>query len=265
MLKKQSNLLPRSRRKYSNTIENFLSGVGPGEVAAEINNFLSDRNSPAYKYAFKYFLKMIKREDCYPQLIKIKIPPVKRHGVFISRAEQVRILENIPDDYYYTIAVIQFYTGARVHDVLGLRKDDVKFTKDLITLYLRVKGEKEQIRVIPADLPAVPGIQDFIMRSKKEYPLLKGESKDLTLAIDNNYRYYHEAIKEAAIRAGIGRFNPHDFRRNFGTELYRVTRDPLLVKAALGHADLKDTMKYIKEIEQEKITAAIKKMHEESK
>ena len=264
-LKNNSGLLPRSQKKYVNIIRAFLRKQGDGEISQEINKFLSDREDAFYKYAFKYFLKLIEREDAYSKLIKIRIRPAKRHGVFISRADQIKILVNLPNDKCYAVAVIQFYTGARSHDVLGLGKKDIVLKPEGITFYFRAKGEKENIGFISSDFPGVKVIYDFIQNSKRPYPFLQGKNKNIISLIDNNYRYYYNAVKEAAIRAGFKGFNTHDFRRNFGTALYRITKDPLLVKAALGHANFKDTMKYIQEVDRDKITAAMKKMQEEEK
>lgn len=56
--------------------------------------------------------------------------------------------------------------------------------------------------------------------------------------------WVYEKIRDFGREAGIEGCRPHRLRHTFATTLYAQTRDILLVKEALGHADLKNTLVY---------------------
>jgi integrase len=62
--------------------------------------------------------------------------------------------------------------------------------------------------------------------------------------------------KRAKAKAGIKKFRNHDLRHAFGTALYDETGDIYAVQNAMGHADVKTTMRYVHR-RQAKVNVAI--------
>ncbi|MGB6955068.1 tyrosine-type recombinase/integrase [Bradyrhizobium sp.] len=56
---------------------------------------------------------------------------------------------------------------------------------------------------------------------------------------------FKTAWRRATAKAGIRKFRNHDLRHAFGTALYDETGDIYAVQDAMGHADVKTTMRYV--------------------
>lgn len=56
--------------------------------------------------------------------------------------------------------------------------------------------------------------------------------------------WVYDKIREFGEKAGMEGCRPHRLRHTFATTLYAQTRDLLVVKEALGHSDIKNTMVY---------------------
>lgn len=54
-----------------------------------------------------------------------------------------------------------------------------------------------------------------------------------------------EIVRKYGALIGIPELDPHDLRRSYGRIIYETTRDIILVRDLLGHADVKTTMRYI--------------------
>jgi len=243
-----TTLLPRSRSQYLKVIGLFLRSSD--DISIEnVNGFLQEREGHYYRFAFKYFFDFLERPNDYSLLKKIRRKPRRRHGVYTEKERLVDLIQQIKRKTYRIVALIQYYTGARPHDVLGLRKEDIKIKKDGLVLYLIVKGNREHTANIP--FPEAQEILDFIQGTEKEYPFLRGKSKSLTNWIDNNYRYYYQEIREASELIGLKGFRPHDFRRNMASDVYRGTKDLFLTKEILGHKRIETTVRYIERIKKE--------------
>lgn len=59
-------------------------------------------------------------------------------------------------------------------------------------------------------------------------------------------RYIQSMVIKYGQRAGIEKkISPHTLRHTFATDLYRIIKDPVTVKNALGHSDISTTMVYV--------------------
>ena len=233
--------------QYYKVIKQFLKNNH--EVTTEnINRFLLEKKIATYKFAFFHFLKFLGMDLEYKDILKIKRTPKKRMGVYLDREKLMGLINMIVDDGYRIVAIIQNLTGSRSQDVLSLRRDKVEIKPDGITLHLLVKGMREHIVLIP--FPEAQRILDFIT-DKGDYPFLRGKQTNLTKWVNNNYRHYYDAVKEASRIVGVPEFSTHDFRRNFATDVYKGTNDLFLVKMLLGHSSIETTAGYLQQIQKE--------------
>ena len=70
-------------------------------------------------------------------------------------------------------------------------------------------------------------------------------------------RHAQRRFRMWVVRAGISRrFSPHSLRHSFAVDLYRKTRDLLLVKEALHHRSITSTMVYAR-VDSERLRAAL--------
>lgn len=248
-LRRTTNLGERSIRLYTRTIRRFLS-LYPEVTIENINDFIfkssKERRSVYVRYAFKYLLTFLDRKDEYKDVVSVRQPVKKRVGCYLPKEEIIKIIENIKDERYKMVALIQFLTGARAHDVLSFNKNDVIEKDETLFLRLIPKGRrKEHIVVIPKKFKE--RVLNFIEVSTSEYPFLRGDISNITRAVDNNYKYYFDALKKSAKLCGYPEFSTHDFRRNFAEDLRENETDIIEISNMLGHSSPIYTLHYLQQ------------------
>jgi integrase len=213
-------------------------------------------------YAFRLFLLASGREDELKLLVKPKgynRKPVIE-GVYLTVEEQKRLIELLPEPYRM-IALLQYVTGARANDVLGIKKRAVEEVKDTPGIGLKIKLLTKGGKMRDVWLPENHAfyIADFISASTAVYPFLG--TNDLTIdRLDLIYGRYRKELIRAAQTVNP-KFRTHDFRRNFVNDTYEKTRDMRKVSSIVGHADPSTTMKYIKKkLDREEQISAVKEM-----
>lgn len=115
------------------------------------------------------------------------------------------------------------HTGARASEILNLTWNDIGAD----TVYIRgIKGSLD--REIPLPVWLARSLQDLKFRSTSDRPF--------NMTYDNMYRLWCiMGVKGKCI---------HSLRHTFALRLYQHTRDLNLVKAALGHKSIINTMIY---------------------
>jgi integrase len=82
-------------------------------------------------------------------------------------------------------------------------------------------------------------------------PVNKGGRVELRhFAADGDGIY--KLVRERAIKAGVKRFSPHDFRRTFCSDLFDNDTDLFTVQQLAGHVSPSTTVKYDRRGEQAK-------------
>ncbi len=143
--------------------------------------------------------------------------------------------------------------GLRLAEVINLRWGDIDFLSEVLMIR-QGKGMKDRTLYIKNNNwrgeDDKGALQDWKTRQATtlgwlpEYVFTttsKGsEGKQL------QPRYIQDMINRYARRAGITkRVSPHTLRHTFATDLYRRTKDAVVVKNALGHSSLTTTMIYV--------------------
>lgn len=174
--------------------------------------------------------------------IKIRkpdLPPKKG----ITREEVDLLLEAAKGSAFpeRDIAVLMILcdTGIRLSSLLNLKIDDVDLKRGEITVF-----EKDQNYHIKscgsACTKAIKKYMRCLLDTKPDDPLwLKFDGCGIT----------EEGMKQILRRlcrdAGIELHLFHDFRRFYGLELYRATKDIYFVSRALDHKDIEVTKRYL--------------------
>jgi len=132
------------------------------------------------------------------------------------------------------IAETLYTTGARVSEIVSLRRDQVR-ANGHVELRIRGKGDKERIGKIPAGL-----YRRIVVTFSEDGPFL------FTTGHGNAYRpvYVSREIARAAERA-IGRsVTAHVLRHSRATDLLAATHRIKAVSRLLGHADEAVTLRF---------------------
>lgn len=170
----------------------------------------------------------------------------KKLPEFLSMDEQEKILEQ-PNPRWPTgqrnRLIIEFLltTGARVSELCDMKWNRINLNTGLVQIR-DGKGMKD--RVIYIDETT---LQD--LRSWRE------RQDGLTGSVDHVFttlhggpvspRYVQQMIKRYKDKAGLEKkYTPHTLRHTYATDLFRETKNILLVQQMLGHEDVTTTMIY---------------------
>ncbi|WBQ03410.1 tyrosine-type recombinase/integrase [Kribbella sp. CA-293567] len=144
------------------------------------------------------------------------------------------------------LALIPFYAGLRLGEVVALNLDDIALSarKGLITVRA---GKGERYREVPIHAGLRP---DLTLWINDERPTWPGAADTSALLLNHrgarlSARGAHDVIGAIANQAGIGHdFTSHALRHTFGTTLVRDGHDLVLVAELMGHARLDQTRRY---------------------
>lgn len=127
--------------------------------------------------------------------------------------------------------------GLRSAEVLALRLCDIDWTDGKLTVRNGKGGKDRTLWLSPEDLELLKSWRAVRPAGNGLFSTLKGEH------IHDSY--LRTMVKREARQAGIEKdVHPHMLRHTFATDLYRKTKNILLVQKALGHSDLATTMIY---------------------
>lgn len=139
------------------------------------------------------------------------------------------------------------YSGIRRAEALALRICDYDGNAKILSLP-KSKGGARKIQPIPSILSSMlDGYlnNDFTVKNSNcKLPLFPGNKPEDFLTGRQASNRFVKWKRIAGIRKDL---TIHSFRASYATQLYRSTKDPLLVSHLLGHLSLNTTTRYIKE------------------
>ena len=130
---------------------------------------------------------------------------------------------------YILFFLCLYYTGGRSKEVLNLTRKDITFGKKPSVWIRGVKGSNNRTVPIPLDLG----------KELDKFSSGLGEKDNIF-----SFSYGHGRDRFKYIfRFGLGL---HCFRHTFGINMYKRTKDFLLVQSLLGHKNIQNTTCYVK-------------------
>lgn len=148
---------------------------------------------------------------------------------------------------------LMFSLGLRLAEVVNLRWDDIDFLSEILMIR-EGKGMKDRTLFIKDNnwkgTNDKTALQEWKERQTEEleelpeyvFTTMSKGSKGNKLSD----RYVQAMIRRYSRRAGLKKkISPHTLRHTFATQLYKHTKDIVVVQKALGHADLSTTMVYV--------------------
>ena len=180
-------------------------------------------------YRFLYKKKMIHNDPSlaieYPRLKSSKIIPVTQ--------EQIKqIVDATTNDRDCLIVELFHYTGIRRSELIEIKVSDINFTKRLILI--RGKGGKE--RFVPFNNKLQRMLRNYIDKNNIAERL-----------IDLQTRHVNNIFQKISRRIRY-KVHPHMLRHAYASELYRKTKDILLIKKLLGHSNVATTSRYLESL-----------------
>lgn len=268
-IRTQVDLGERTRQKYIKVAERYFKSNEHLTVEAA-NRFISatvEKSRSYYvRYAFKYIFAAIGRPNEYNDLIEVKEKEAAPKAVYMNNKKLVMMINAIQTKRHKIVAIIQYCTGIRASEAFGIRKKYILYDKGVLSLKLKQKGGDE--RLVFINNPYAKQVYAFLEASKNNFPLLRDavrlNDKNFEKIIDSNYHAYWLELRKAAAKLGHKGFSTHDFRRNFINDVYKKTKDLVVVKLSAGHKDIDTTMRYInKQTDPEKLKKITKEVRGE--
>ncbi|MFG6200745.1 tyrosine-type recombinase/integrase [Nonomuraea sp. JJY05] len=160
------------------------------------------------------------------------------------------------------IALLPYYAGLRISEVVGLDLADVRLSARKGELRIRGKGrDGGKIRLLPVHADLRQAVSDWLT-TRADW-----KGADTHAALFLNHRGGRLSDRAARdIITGFGDavglnddpaepFSPHVLRHTFATQLIRDGTDPVLVAELLGHGSLDTTRRYALPTETDKAAA----------
>lgn len=157
----------------------------------------------------------------------------------------LRAVEHHASPRDQVVALLPFYAGLRISEVVGLDLADVALSARKGTLRVRGKGrDGGKLRDVPLARAELRSALAGWLTQRRDWP---GGDQPALLLNRRGGRLSDRAartiITDLGLEAGLGHetdnpFGPHVLRHTFATQLVRAGTDPVLVADLLGHASL---------------------------
>jgi integrase/recombinase XerC len=166
----------------------------------------------------------------------------------------LREAERWPSPRDKAVALIPYYAGARISEIVGLDVDDVRLSARKGSLRLYGKGEK--VREVPIH-PPLRAVLDDWLGERRDWPGNTGPALFLNQKGGRlSATSAHTIITTIATAARSGeKITAHTLRHTFATTLVRAGTDLVTVAELLGHAGLDHVRAYTQPTEDDKIKA----------
>jgi integrase/recombinase XerD len=215
-----------------------------------LSNCSTNRIKSTYRTFFNWcFINNFANQD-YSKLIRLTKTSSK--PTLAITKEEIKILLNTilySNDSHskrdYALFSVYAFSGIRKSEALALRICDYDpVTKTLVLP--KSKRASKKIQIIPSILSQL--LNEYLnscseMKIKKNIsPLFSGISDNAFLSGRQSSNRFQKWRSLSGIRKDL---SIHSFRAAYATQLYKNSRDPLLVSLALGHSSFETTKRYI--------------------
>ena len=211
----------------------FLYGYLPSDVSTIVE-------APTKRRKSKNVIRLTEEEN--NTLLDVILYGENYSNIAISNrekkyAEKTRIRD-------YAIVVTLLGTGIRVSELVGIDIDDINFKE----MSIRIFRKGAFFDTVFFGQEVNDALKIYLEERNKIEPV-EGSEKALFLSIRKkriNIRSVEKLVKKYNDRTGNAKhISPHKLRSTFGTLTYQQTKDIMLTKNAMGHADIKTTEIYV--------------------
>ncbi len=161
--------------------------------------------------------------------------------VVLSTEEILEVLSVIKNLKHRTIIMFLYSTGARISECVNIKLTDIDSKRMQINIQ-EGKGLKQ--RKVPLSPILLQTLYRYHNQYKSQHYLFEGAGgKGTHLSVSaireicKNARYLTPSIKK--------HYTPHTFRHCFATHLLEQGTNLLVIQRLMGHASLRNTLKYL--------------------
>jgi integrase/recombinase XerC len=214
-------------------------------ISSMLDSGISSRSVNRKITTLKSFYKYLMQEDEVSENPTQKIispKNAKKLPVFVEKSKMDELLSEIefPDTFEgerdKLIIDVFYMTGMRLSELLGIRKEDINFSKSSI----KVLGKRKKERIIPLSINLLNQLKKFSEKHKiNSYFFVNFERNKLT-----SKNIYNIVNKYLGMVSSLEKKSPHILRHTFATHMLNNGADINAIKEILGHANLSATQVY---------------------
>ncbi|MDQ3677684.1 MAG: tyrosine-type recombinase/integrase [Actinomycetota bacterium] len=266
-------LSDQTRRTYASKVRQFLAWLAVSDTAADSLNAMDARDWAVRDYR-AHLQAVLKRkpatvnnalaaiDDLYirrglgpASATRADLP--KAAPKALSKRAVVRFLRAVETRHSrrdQALALIPFYAGARIAEIVGLDVDDVQLSarKGILRIY----GKGEKVREIPIH-PQLRTALTGWLHERPDWPGADGPALFLNQRGSRlSVKGAHDIVTTIATAAALDDdTTTHVLRHTFATRLVRGGTDLVVVAELLGHARLETTRGYTRPTREDAIRA----------
>ena len=268
-LENNTSIMPSSRYMYFMAAKKFLnethSITDPNAYNAWLMKYCIKKRSNWYYFGLVHYVKFKygKKEDkdlCGSILEAMKYvkPPILESQKVVSVLDNDsidRIINGVKRKKHQVIARLQKVTGARVGDIMRLKKGDIVYEvfKDRIVMALNITGKgKKRYKMWVFDEEVQSETELFIkgVDYGNDFYFIEKDNPyaEDFLTYKVNYSNFLDDLKLSMMKSGVDykKWAAHDFRRNVARIVYEKYKDLVLLQKVLHHSDFGTTVRYLK-------------------
>ena len=214
-------------------------------ISSMLDGGISSRSVNRKITTLKSFYKYLMQEDEVVENPTQKIispKNAKKLPVFVEKSKMDELLSEIefPDTFEgerdKLIIDVFYMTGMRLSELLGIKKEDIDFSKSSI----KVLGKRNKERIIPLSINLLDQLKKFSEKHKiNSYFFVNFERKKLS-----SKNIYNIVNKYLSMVSSLEKKSPHILRHTFATHMLNNGADINAIKEILGHANLSATQVY---------------------
>jgi integrase/recombinase XerD len=241
---KLRNYSVSTRKNYLRCVEIYLSGKNKLEFEeTHLRGFLESKlengSAPETVNLYLHSVLFLYKEVLHYQG-KVDIRFARRNlklPVVLSREEVGKILEVLKNRKHHCLVALAYGAGLRVSEVVGLRVEDIDFSRGMI--WVRGgKGGKDRATLLPQKL--TEDLQVFI-DGKKGREFLFESARGKKLHTRSAQKIFMTAMQRAGV---LKNASFHSLRHSFATHCLENGVDIRYVQTLLGHNNIRTTQRY---------------------
>ncbi len=209
------------------------------------------KNSNSLKFAIIHYLRFRNKAKYIPLITKLKRKPKKKMFNWLSEDEIYKIIDHL-DEPYKTIFKLQFETGARIREILRLRRDDIQERDG--EYYIMIITKTNQNRYLKISPENYEMLQRFKEKVKRKFIFLRKDPtsyEELEKRIRSTYNKVARQFTATAKKVLNRKVGTHDIRRSIAEMI--IKKDPTIngirkAQQYLGHKDTRTTFIYFMDL-----------------
>jgi site-specific recombinase XerD len=232
----------RYLRKFAKHFMRSPAEMGEEEIRAFLLHLVEEHKADpylqkAYLSALKFFYRTtLGRPEVVANISNPKLP--KRMPVVLSGQEVLAVFEAIPYIKHKAMIATSYGAGLRIAEVCSLRKTDIDSQR--MRILVHGKGKKDRYSLLSPMILELLREYYRKVRPKGEW-LFPGQNPKRHLTTNAIHRAFKKAVKKAGIKKKV---SMHSLRHSFATHLLENGTNLRFVQALLGHASIRNTMRY---------------------